>query len=72
MRVQRRLRSDCACAQSDRSLRCPHEETLHPYISKMRPVKILISLRIHAQADLNLRWANMSEGTFSSVVAQLQ
>ena len=27
------------------SLRCPHEETLHPWLSKMRPVKILIRLR---------------------------
>ena len=24
---------------------CPHEETLHPWLSKMRPVKILIRLR---------------------------
>ena len=28
------------------SLRCPHQETVHPWLSKMRPVKILISLRI--------------------------
>ena len=41
---QRRFRSDCAFMQSDRSLRCPHEETLHPW----RPTKIQIILRIHA------------------------
>ena len=27
------------------SLRCPHEETLHSWLSKMRPVEILIRLR---------------------------
>ena len=45
MCVQRRLRSACASAQSDQSLCCPHEETLHPWLIKMRPVKILIRLR---------------------------
>ena len=28
--AQRRLRSACASAQSDKSLRCPHQETLGP------------------------------------------
>ena len=42
----RRLKSDCVSAQSDLSLRCPHDETLQPWLSKMRPVKILIRLRI--------------------------
>ena len=32
MCAQRRLRSACASAQSDRSLRCPHEETLGPQL----------------------------------------
>ena len=40
------------------SLRCLHDETLHPLLSKIRPVTILIWL----QADLNLRRAHMSEG----------
>ena len=31
-------------AQSDQSLRCPHEQTLQPWLSQMRPVKILIRL----------------------------
>ena len=35
--VQRRLRSACASAQSDQSLRRPHEETLHLWISKNTP-----------------------------------
>ena len=43
--AQRRLRSACSSAQSDQSLRCPHEETLNPSLSKMRPVKIQIRLR---------------------------
>ena len=30
------------------SLPCPHEETLRPCLSKIRPVKILISLHIQA------------------------
>ena len=41
MCAQRRLRSACPSAQFDQSLRCPHEETLHPWLSKMRQVKIL-------------------------------
>ena len=45
IRAQRRFKSACASVQSDQSLRCPHEETLHPWLSKMRPVKILIRLR---------------------------
>ena len=42
MCVQRRLKSAGASAQSDQSFRYPHEETLHHWQSKMRPVKILI------------------------------
>ena len=42
---------------------------LHFRLSKMRPVKIQISLR-NAQADLNLLWAHFFEGTFSAVTAQ--
>ena len=44
MCAQRRLKSACASAQSDQSLRCPHEETLYPWLSKLRPLKILIRL----------------------------
>ena len=36
------LKSACASMQSDLSLHCPHKETLHPWLSKMRQVKILI------------------------------
>ena len=45
---ERRLKSTCACAQSDQSIRCPHEETLHSWLSKMRPVTILIRMRENA------------------------
>ena len=43
-----------AIPPSDQSLRCSHEETLHAWVSKMRPVRILIRLR-NAQAYLNIR-----------------
>ena len=37
----------------------------------MRPEKVLIrQCECNAQADLNLRWAIMFEGTFSDVMAQ--
>ena len=39
------------------SLRCPHVETLHPRLSKVRPVKILIKLRECAV------WSESSLGT---------
>ena len=45
MCAQRWLKSACASAQSDKSLRCMHEETLYRLLSKMRPAKILIRLR---------------------------
>ena len=44
LRVQRRLRSAWASAQSDRSLRCPHEESLVPYLPIERTAKTLIRL----------------------------
>ena len=53
------------------SLCCPHKKSLHPWLSKMRPVNILIRLRFgFAQSNLNLRSTHMSEGTFSDVAAQ--
>ena len=60
MCTQRRLRSACAFSQSDQSLHCPHEETLHPWQSKMCLVKILIRL---------CKFAGWLEGTFSDVAA---
>ena len=45
MCAQRRLKSACASAKLDRNLRCPHKDTLHPWLSKLRQVKILIRLR---------------------------
>ena len=45
MCVQRRQKSACVFAHSDQSLRCPHEQTLPPWLPKMRSVKILIRLR---------------------------
>ena len=40
-----RLRSDCAPAQSDQSFHWPFEDSLHPWLSKIRTVKIMIRLR---------------------------
>ena len=45
MCAQRWPNSACASAQSDQRVRCPLEETLHPWLSELRPVKILIRLR---------------------------
>ena len=45
MCAQRRLKSTCAPAQSHQILYRSHEGTSYPWLSKMRPVKILISLR---------------------------
>ena len=42
--VQRRHRSACASAQSDQSLRCPHEQTLGPQLPIERTTKTLIRL----------------------------
>ena len=44
MCAQRRLRSAWACAQSDQSLRCPHEESLGPEVPIERTAKTLIRL----------------------------
>ena len=40
--AQRTFKSACASALSDQSLRYPHEETLHPWLYKMLPVKMKI------------------------------
>ena len=45
MCTERRLKLDFAPAQSVQSLHCLHEETLNSWLSKKRPVKILIRLR---------------------------
>ena len=59
MCAQRRLKSDCASAQSDlslRCLRCPYEETLHSLVIQKAPSK---------GSDL------MSEYSFSDVGAHI-
>ena len=42
--AQRRVRSAWASAQSDQSLRCPHEKSFGPKLSIMRTAKTLIRL----------------------------
>ena len=43
--VHQRLKSACTSVQYDQSLRCLIEGTSCPWLSKMRPVKIMIRLR---------------------------
>ena len=72
--AQRRLKSDCACAQSDQSLRCPHIYFFffililgYPKWAQWR----FWSDCANAQADLNLRWAHKSKGTLADIAAFL-
>ena len=55
--TQGRLKSAYASAQFDLSLCSSYEETLHPWLSKMCPTRILISLRERAG------WSESSLGT---------
>ena len=48
MYAQRRFKLACAPSQSDQNFYCPQDETLHPWLSKKRPAKIQIRLRIRA------------------------
>ena len=41
----KKLKSACASTQLGQNLRTPHEKNLHPWLSKLRQVKILIRLR---------------------------
>ena len=66
--TQRRLRSAWASAQSDQSLRCPHEETLSYPLSALQR---LWSAWVDAQADLSLRWAHRSFCWFCHEAAQI-
>ena len=52
--------------QSDYSIRCPHDNTLQSGYQKCVMGRFLSDCA-NAQVDLNLRWAHMSEGTFSYV-----
>ena len=59
-----------AHAHSPVCLYCLHKELLHPWLSKIRPVKILIRWRF-SQVDLSLRWVCMSDGMSSDVRAYM-
>ena len=52
------------------SLRFPHEEILHPWLSKCAQWRFWSDCA-NAQADLNFLWAHISESTFSDVAAQI-
>ena len=71
MCAQRRLRSACAFAQSDQSLRCPHEEICilsYPMCVQRRFSRC--SDCANVQADLNFRWVHIFEGTFPDIAAR--
>ena len=55
-------------AQSDQSLRCPHEETLGPQLPIVRR---LWSDWVYALVNRSLRWAHRSLCLFCSSVAQM-
>ena len=57
MCAQRRLRSACATAQADQSLRCPLKETLQAQLSN-NAISEDSDQTANAQGDLNLRWAH--------------
>ena len=59
----------CGSAQSVRSLGCPHEN-LHPLLSKMGLVKILIRLRYCASCS-EFSLCAYARGTLSYVAAQM-
>ena len=71
MCAERRLKLARASAQFDQSLRCPHEETLHPCAN----LALKIALReisdqtTRAHAELNFRCANMYKGMFPDILA---
>ena len=52
--------------QSDQSFRFLYDDTLHPWLSKCAQCRFRPDCA-NAQADLNLLWALMSEGTFSDI-----
>ena len=56
--------------QSDESHHCPYEETLHPWISKLHSVKILI--RLHERTGYVSMLGTHVRSTFSDVSAQVE
>ena len=66
--AQRRLKSTCASAQSDQSLRCPFEETLHLWLCKMHPLKILIRLSECADVWIYFWRCALRENAYSNML----
>ena len=68
MCAQRRLVSVPVHSRSlDQSLRCPYEETLHPRLSKMHLVKILIRLRECRVGSRRISEGGWGEGRFNHI-----
>ena len=66
MCAQWRHKSACASRQSDQSICCLYEETLHPRLSTCTQWRFWSDCA-NAQSDQNLRWTHMFEGTFFDV-----
>ena len=63
---QRGLRSACAFAQSDHSLRCPYEASMDPRLCKKHRMAVLIMIeQIDDEANEILHWVDMSEDAFA-------
>ena len=56
--------SVCASVQPDKSLPCPHQETLHRWLSKLHPVKILNRLEFYANCLIGDNMHEMSKPIF--------
>ena len=69
---QRRLRSDCASAQSDLSLHCPSEEDKGPWLHRECQARTPIS--VDAQVDLSLHWPQIfiAENAESLLISRLK
>ena len=58
---QRRFKSACVSARSDQSLHCLQDRTLHPWLSKIGPVKILIRLYVMRPLFLKTMFYSIQE-----------
>ena len=63
MCAKRRRKSACVSSQSAQSLRCPHEETFHPWLSKCSQLRIWSDCT-NTQTDLHLRWRTFQKVPF--------
>ena len=68
--AQRRLKSACKSTQSGQSIRCPHKEILHPWLSEMHPVNILIIRECTVWSECSLGAHNRKYISGSFIIRQ--